>query len=372
MKKLTIKKQTKSSITKDIGELELGDFTIFAGENNAGKTNLIRAIIGEIEKEKDANIIIIPAERVLPEAEIKTGAKDPFKKAVTELLDVNFDDIKSIKSLVEDIEQLLPVEFSKYNIKKTELSAKTNAITNDDYIKAIKDVYVKNLIDSITIKDCYCDKDGIKLSEVGQGTQRLIIASLLKYLGDKKGAKFSNKLTYIIFEEPEIYLHPKLKDTLYKTLHELVTDNDNIKVIITTHDPYFIELGRDLKIFRVFRNPEEDNSTWFKKIDDEKCLDYDSAAEINYLVFELPTQTYLLELYQSLQGELIYKDFDKKLSETLEIDQDEKNKYNDSITFITKLRHDLAHPKTQDSVDRFNERGKEAIVRLVKYKKLTP
>jgi len=66
MKKLTIKKQTKSSITKDIGELELGDFTIFAGENNAGKTNLIRAIIGEIERGKEAIVRLVEYKKLTP------------------------------------------------------------------------------------------------------------------------------------------------------------------------------------------------------------------------------------------------------------------------------------------------------------------
>jgi len=80
MKKLTIKKQTKSSITKDIGELELGDFTIFAGENNAGKTNLIRAIIGEIEKEKDANILSFQQKEFYQKQKLKQEPKIHLKK----------------------------------------------------------------------------------------------------------------------------------------------------------------------------------------------------------------------------------------------------------------------------------------------------
>lgn len=376
--KIIIKAKEKSSITKDIGELELGDFTIFAGENNAGKTNLINVICEELEKDK-VNIIKIPAERVLPDVEFKTGAeKDPFKIAVADLLDVSFDDKKFITSLIEDIEQVLPLEFSKYNIEKMELSAKTKNISNDDYIKAIKDVYIKKIISSITLKDCYCNKEGIEPSEVGQGTQRLIIASLLKYLGDKKGSKFSSKLTYIIFEEPEIYLHPRLKENLFHSLCEIVKNNKNIKIIITTHDPYFIDLGKDFKIYKVDRLGV-DNSTQVKEIKSECSLPYQSSAEINYLVFGLSTPTYLLELYESLKivymqennlDKLSYLDFDSQLLGNLNVKQDQDN--DDippkKITFITRLRHDLAHPKTTVTIDRFNKWGKDAIDKLLEYK----
>ena len=375
--KVTIKAKEKTSITEDLGELELGDFTIFAGENNAGKTNLIKVIIEELEKQK-INIINIPAERVLPDVEIKVGAdKDPFKIAVAELLDVTFDDSKLIKSLVNDIEKLLPEEFSKYNIEKMELSAKTKSIPNEDYIKAIKDVYIKKIIDSITMKDCYCNKDGIKLSEVGQGTQRLIIASLLKYLGDKKGSKFSSKLTYIIFEEPEIYLHPKLKESLFNSLCEIVDKNNNIKIIITTHDPYFIELGKDFTIYKVDRFGKN-NSTRFNLIGNGQLLPYKSSAEINYFIFNIPTHTYFLEIYEYLKDMYIlkdnkgiyvsYKKFDDDLSNINKLKQVEKDDNGGDISFITKLRHNFAHIKSDSSIKYFNKNGKNAIEELIKYK----
>jgi predicted ATP-binding protein involved in virulence len=375
--KVIIKAKTKSSITEDIGELELGNITIFAGENNAGKTNLIKIIIEELKKQK-INIINIPAERVLPDAEIKAGAdKNPFNIAVAELLDVTFDDSKLIKSLIDDIEKILPEEFSRYNIEKMELSAKTKSIPNDDYIKAIKDVYIKKIIDSITLKDCYCNKESVELSEVGQGTQRLVIASLLKYLGDKKGSKFSSKLTYIIFEEPEIYLHPKLKESLFSSLCGIVENNKNIKIIITTHDPYFIDLGKEFIIYKVDRLGKN-NSTHIKPIKEKELLDYNSSSEMNYLVFELSTPTYFIELYESErfkyvenivkeEKELLYYQFDCYLRDILKIKQDEKDNKNRDITFLTKLRHYLAHQKSKDSIEYFNKNGKKGIAELRKY-----
>ncbi|MFA4975263.1 MAG: AAA family ATPase [Candidatus Paceibacterota bacterium] len=372
--KITIKKRKDSSLTEDIGELELGLFTIFAGENNAGKTNLIKVIIEELEKD-NINVINIPAERVLPDVEIKTGAEgDPFRLAIRELLEVDFKD-EYITSAVKDIDKLLPLEFSKFSVEKTELLAKTkiNTITNDDYIKAIKDVYAKKLIDSLTTKDCYSNKEGIKLSEVGQGTQRLIIASLLKYLGSKKGEKFSNKLTYIVFEEPEIYLHPKLKETLFNSLIDLVENsNEKIKVIITTHDPYFIDLGKDFKIYRVDRSGT-DNATKVKEILEERSLPYKSSSEINYLVFRLPSKTYFLELYQfvkdnsKLEGEVFEKFILSKISNKTEYSNDNTIKW--KLSYVSRLRHNIAHPiKTEDRKTKIEliEKLDDAIKDLLK------
>ena len=53
--KITIPKQPDSSITEEV-VIELGDYTILAGENNSGKTNLIKAIMNHDDL-KDYRII---------------------------------------------------------------------------------------------------------------------------------------------------------------------------------------------------------------------------------------------------------------------------------------------------------------------------
>lgn len=371
---ITIKEQSKSSIIKEIPNLGLGSFTIFAGENNAGKTKLVRAIGDELRAKK-INVIDIPAERVLAAAEIKTGADgDPFKRAISDLIEVSFDSKQSLSNLVDDIDKQTQNEFSQYKVENTDIAINMKGAQDEDYIKAIKDTYVKKLIESITIKDKYCNKDGIKPEDVGQGTERLIVASLLKYLGDKRAKVSGSKQTYIIFEEPEIYLHPKLKKTLYDTLTNLATDEDNnIQIIITTHDPQFIELGRDFHIYKVFRDPDKDKgATQVIPVKDKGLLEYDSSAEINYLVFGLVTKTYVIELYEKLKGSSGYGDFDNKIHTTLGIPQDQSpdpGYSSNLITFITRLRHDIAHTKSQAKVDSFNKWGEDAIKALHKYSK---
>ena len=70
---IKILKDKNSSITEDIS-LELAKYTIFAGENNSGKSNLIKAIMKHNDFQS-YNKIIIPAENIQPqEEEAKTTA----------------------------------------------------------------------------------------------------------------------------------------------------------------------------------------------------------------------------------------------------------------------------------------------------------
>jgi len=73
-----------------------------------------------------------------------------------------------------------------------------------------------------------------------------------------------------------------------------------VKILITTHDPYFVELGRDQKIYEIKRNKETGTTEVEEKIE-SPLLGYKSDAEINHLIFNTPSQTYLLELYEKLR-----------------------------------------------------------------------
>lgn len=372
---INILKQPNTSISEDIGDVELNDYTVFAGENNTGKTSLIRVLKNELEKQN--HVIYIPAERVIVDAEIKTGAeKDPFRAALVDLIDVVLGDNFLVNSFVYDINTALSQEFSRYNVENHEVLLKTSNPSNDDYTKIIKETYIKNLIESINIKDSYSRKDNIKLSAVGQGTQRLIIASLLKYIGEKKQYKQDvSRTTYIIFEEPEIYLHPKLKESLNRNLLEL--SGVDIKIIISTHDPYFIQLLSDQKIYRVYRDPKKNYSTQLDDKVSKKYLNHKSYAEINFQVFKLPSETYFIELFEDTSCLLGYNGWNYN-----RFDEDMFTKYFQSkgviksciaddektlIMPITRLRHDIAHGKDPSLYPITLQKGIEHMIEFKDY-----
>lgn len=351
--KITIPKQPDSSITEEV-VIELGDYTILAGENNSGKTNLIKAIMNHDDL-KDYRIIYIPAEETDPEdKETKLSAKsDPFYKLVETILEPIFK-TKMFEDLITDFNS--SGEKSKFvdgvNTILDELGVKKKKFD----VKISQDDLKKDIIIKVTkaiVKDLYnSDIDDVELKNIGTGTRRMIVAALIRYYADSK-IKNEEK-TLLIFEEPEVYLHPRWKKGLYESLLKL-SAMENKNVLITTHDPYFIELGKDQKIYQVRRNTAKKDATEIEEVKKGLLLPYKSDSEINYQIFDIPSKNYFLEIYDYSKRKAgydagqSYKDFDQHMFDTYfqvkGVKQDRKDDYANDCMAITRLRHDIAHGK---------------------------
>lgn len=75
---------------------------------------------------------------------------------------------------------------------------------------------------------------GVNATELGAGFQNAIVIAILKAFEErrKKGALF-------LIEEPEMYLHPQMQRSLYKTIRKIGETN---QVIYITHSPNFITI----------------------------------------------------------------------------------------------------------------------------------
>ena len=91
-----------------------------------------------------------------------------------------------------------------------------------------------------------------------------------------------DKKYYILFEEPETFLHPKLKVKLFETLIEF-SHSDNVKIIVSTHDAVFVPDTKTANIFRLIRTSEFSEIKKHVSSHNEKM----TSAEINYEVFGL-------------------------------------------------------------------------------------
>lgn len=111
-----------------------------------------------------------------------------------------------------------------------------NPITTDDIVKSLigPQIQEKALGNSMDP------------SNFGQGFQRHLIFSLIKLSARHTSAAkvinskdFSPRLTWLLFEEPEAFLHPSQIDVLDVSLRQISRD-DNGQVLITTHSPEFV------------------------------------------------------------------------------------------------------------------------------------
>lgn len=364
--KITIPKQENSSITEEIS-IDLGNYTILAGENNSGKTNLIRAIKehGDLKTYKK---IFVPAEHTQPQnEETKSSvAKTDFFKLLKSVVSPLFNKGTMLKSLVdgfngstvknkfvEDVNSIL----EDFGLKNHEFDIK---ISDEEF----KEEIIIKLIKAF-VRDLYkTDITEVDFENIGMGAQRLITAALIRYYEEKKIDE--NEKVLLIFEEPEVYLHPKWKKGLYDSLL-LLSQRENTKVLITTHDPYFIELGKKQTIYRVYRDPSKKDATAVDPIpepDTKSLLPYKSNSEINYLIFDMPSEEYFIEFYENLKRKAgydfpkSYADFDNYMFgsyfKAKGVKQDCKDDHGKDCMKITRLRHDIAHGK-EISADIKNE-----------------
>lgn len=74
----------------------------------------------------------------------------------------------------------------------------------------------------------------ISASELGEGLQNAMVLAILRAFEStqKKGA-------ILLIEEPEMFLHPQMQRSLYKTLRKI---GENNQVIYTTHSPHFVSI----------------------------------------------------------------------------------------------------------------------------------
>jgi len=72
----------------------------------------------------------------------------------------------------------------------------------------------------------------ISATELGEGIQNALVLAILQAFEErrKQGA-------ILLIEEPEMFLHPQMQRSLYKTLREIGKTN---QVIYTTHSPHFV------------------------------------------------------------------------------------------------------------------------------------
>lgn len=94
----------------------------------------------------------------------------------------------------------------------------------------------------------------INATELGSGFQNAIVLAILKSFEErrKNGALF-------LIEEPEMYLHPQMQRSLYKTIRKIGETN---QVIYVTHSPNFITIPDFNEIVIVSKN---ENGTFVKK-----------------------------------------------------------------------------------------------------------
>lgn len=246
-KTITTQTQAKEAIDEYISQMPLSDKELKDMPLESGFDNTITALFPEP--------IYIPAVKDLSD-DMKTKEGATFGKLLNILLDVIEDDLTDEKELFENLRK-----------KLNRLYDENGNIVSDDRVEKIKQVeqtIQKNLnetfknvsielqipqpeIKTILSSASIIADDGVKNSVInkGDGFKRAITFSILRSYVElahhqewqkEDSKKKSTDRFLFLFEEPELYLHPKAQNILFEALSMIAKKH---QMLVTTHSPLF-------------------------------------------------------------------------------------------------------------------------------------
>jgi predicted ATP-dependent endonuclease of OLD family len=89
----------------------------------------------------------------------------------------------------------------------------------------------------------------ISATQLGEGIQNALVLSILQAFEErrKQGA-------ILLIEEPEMFLHPQMQRSLYRTVRKIGETN---QVIYTTHSPHFVTVPEYHEVLLIRKDPDE-------------------------------------------------------------------------------------------------------------------
>jgi len=198
--------------------------------------------------------ILIPAVKDVRD-ELKTSEAATFGKLVSFLLNIieEADELKSISSALAGLHQLLNVvtnvdgttsDSRLEQVKTIEASLMKNLRESFPAISLELQVPKPELRQIFSTAQIVID-DGIKsdVQSKGDGLKRAVIFALLRtYVAlsraaDSSAGNSGAPAYVILFEEPELYLHPSAQRVLFEALRRLSSSH---QVVLSTHSPVFL------------------------------------------------------------------------------------------------------------------------------------
>lgn len=267
IKNLTIKNWKSINET----HIEFENFLLFIGQSNHGKSNILSAILLFFDKitfkNKHSYHMNIPTELIITFDSLKLKELNAFKSIKN-----SEDEIVIKKVLTADKKEYFYKKNNEFHPLSRHLeyyirenieiifvpsfSASSNKTILDIYEKIIlvisnnnKLAYVEKLIEKLDLEMQYLEE-----RYASRGLQREVMFRIMRRIASVTKSTRYNLLgnTIIMYEEPELYLHPQAE----RELHSVMTNISRYggQIYVTTHSSSFIELNNYKSICLVRKN----------------------------------------------------------------------------------------------------------------------
>jgi predicted ATP-dependent endonuclease of OLD family len=196
-------------------------------------------------------IIIIPAVRDASEESkySKTGKSGAFGELIKKLILPQIQaeqEYLNIIAAIEALSQKIHGEEGIAGVKEinAKLSDRLSRLINAKANVKFENPEMESVISSgvgLRIKDGEHDTP---IGLQGHGLQRTLIFSLLELVAESEAAigDENSRTTIILYEEPELYMHPQMLRKL-KSILTTIADSENWQIVCTTHSPVFINVA---------------------------------------------------------------------------------------------------------------------------------
>lgn len=180
--------------------------------------------------------------------------KDVYK----DLYDKALNGIKELQDKItssEDVEKLNEGLNSHFKDTFSDLTLKIQA-SKDENIK-LEDAFKKNHTISVE-RECSSRKE--TFLQNGHGVIRQALFNFITFL--KENTLGTKKEYLILFEEPELFLHPRVTFKLRESLYTLA-ENSPYQILCATHSPMMIDLSRPhSSLIRAIKEEDETTRTF--------------------------------------------------------------------------------------------------------------
>ncbi len=183
-------------------------------------------------------------------------------------------------------------------------------VSNTEFFKFLESTYLSDLINEIRIRVQKTDGTIITFNELSEGEQQLLtVLGLLKFT--------KNEESLFLLDEPDTHLNPAWKFDYLNLIKDIVGQNQNSHVIISTHDPIVIG-GMKKEAVSIFSKETEGISTKTPEFDPKGM---GVAGLLTSELFGLPsTLDPVTQKQLHRKRQLIYKEL-RSEEEELELNQ---------------------------------------------------
>lgn len=276
---------------------------------NSDRNNRFSTIAGDTNDIRSYGCVFSKARADYKTREIKsttTKALDIDKYDVDEE-----DDFTTLKQLIVDVDTQDATQYAETNKVRD-----TNPISWADFFPTSKIFRFKNSFDSFfdtikydkvsdvnNLKSIIFTKNGrsIAIDDLSTGEKQIVFRGiyLLKNSRNLNGAS-------VMIDEPELSMHPKWQRNILKYYKNLFTPHgtaiQTTQMFFATHSEHVLEKALESRADNLVIVLWDDHGVIrSKRIDAPSVLPSITAAETNYLAFDIVSNDYHIELYGWLQ-----------------------------------------------------------------------